>query len=60
MAGLARTKPPRSHEALQLLADAVNYLRDVLASTSPDAETLRPAAASALQQYEAAIMSVRR
>ena len=60
MAGLARTKPARSRESMQLLADAVNYLRDVLASPSPDAETLRPAAASALMQYEAAISSARR
>lgn len=59
MAGLARTKPPGSRDALQLLADAVNYLRDVLSSGAPDAEALRPAAAAALQQCEGAIMAAR-
>jgi hypothetical protein len=53
LAGLSRTKPPGSREALSLLAEAVNYLRAVLAAASPDAEALRPAAAEALAAYEA-------
>lgn len=59
MAGLSRTKLPGSRDSLVLLADAINYLRDVLASPSPDAEALRPAAAAALAQYEGQLMAQR-
>ncbi|EFJ48920.1 hypothetical protein VOLCADRAFT_90230 [Volvox carteri f. nagariensis] len=59
MAGLSRTKPPFSRERLTLLADAINYLRDVVASSAPDAEALRSAAVAALQQYEAQLMTQR-
>ncbi|GLC43027.1 hypothetical protein PLESTM_001414800 [Pleodorina starrii] len=59
MAGMSRTKPPGSRERLTLLADAINYLRDVMVSPSPDAEALRPSAAAALQQYETQLMAQR-
>ena len=59
MAGLSRTKAAGSREALTLLADAINYLRDVLASPSPDAEALRGAAAAALAAMEQQLMAAR-
>ncbi|KAG2443420.1 hypothetical protein HXX76_001778 [Chlamydomonas incerta] len=59
MAGLSRTRPAASREALTLLADAINYLRDVLASPSPDAEALRGAAAAALASMEQQLFAAR-
>ncbi|GLI71314.1 hypothetical protein VaNZ11_016472 [Volvox africanus] len=59
MGGMSRTKPGGSRERLTLLADAINYLRDVIASQSPDAEALRSSAVAALQRYETQLMAER-
>ncbi|GIL62532.1 hypothetical protein Vafri_16747 [Volvox africanus] len=59
MGGMSRTKAAGSRERMTLLADAINYLRDVVASQSPDAEALRSSAVAALQQYDTQLMAER-
>lgn len=48
MQGLALLKQPSSREQQQLLQDAANYLGDVAASSSPDADAAVKASAAAV------------
>jgi hypothetical protein len=59
MKGLAQCGATSPRNSATLLLDACNYLRDVLASDSPDAAPLHEPAAAALRECERALESAR-
>jgi hypothetical protein len=55
MAGLARGRTLGSREYLTLLAEAANYLSQVVNAPGSDAASLQAAAAKSLAEYQQAI-----
>jgi hypothetical protein len=55
LAGLARCQPLGSRQYLTLMAEAANYVAQVVNAPGSDAASLQAAAAKALAEYQAAI-----